>query len=149
MSQWVLTPEQLSPIKDPDWKVIEEYLTQLDGEKRSVVTLKRKAKGELIVGGGNLIENEALYHVGYSYIVDDELEREEEEEGIEPVYDGDRIFHLIDPSKSDTKEFLIKISQLSNLPENMCVNKQIMLDAVKYFYKYEKLHPRLNWIEAS
>ncbi len=33
MSQWVLTPEQLSPIKDPDWKVIEEYLTQLDGEK--------------------------------------------------------------------------------------------------------------------
>ena len=51
-----------------------------------------------------MIENEtSVYHVGYSYIVDDELEREEEEEGIEPVYDGDKIFHLIDPSKLTPK----------------------------------------------
>ncbi len=74
MSLWLLTPEHLSPINDPDWKVIEEYLTQLDGQKRSIVTLRRKAMGELIVGGGNLIDNEVLYHVGYSYIVDDDLE---------------------------------------------------------------------------
>jgi hypothetical protein len=64
------------------------------------------------------------------------------------LYPYDTYFELVDQTKSEEKEYCITISQLSIMPENVCVSWDYMIKAIKYFYDHDgKLNLELKWRE--
>ncbi|TCS96616.1 hypothetical protein EDD58_101252 [Hazenella coriacea] len=45
-------------IENPDWQSIEEHLAKVNGQDVSMVLLRRKAKGELVIHGCNKVNHE-------------------------------------------------------------------------------------------
>ncbi|TCS96618.1 hypothetical protein [Hazenella coriacea] len=148
MSKWLLKMNRAPYIENPDWQSIEEHLAKMNGQDVSMVLLRRKAKGELVIHGGNIIDNEKIFYVNYWYELTDQLFDEEEEEGIEEFYPSDTYFELVDGTKKEGKEYSITISQLSVMPENVCVSWDYMIKAVKYFFDQDaSLNPDQIWRE--
>jgi hypothetical protein len=54
MSKWLLKINRDPYIENPYWALVQEYLKKMDGKSISMVLLRRKAKGEIVVHGGNL-----------------------------------------------------------------------------------------------
>ncbi|MBA4544711.1 MULTISPECIES: hypothetical protein [Thermoactinomyces] len=148
MTKWLLKINRDPYIENPDWELVQKYLKQMDGKSISMVLLRRKAKGEIVVHGGNLVDGQNIYYVNYWYELTDPLFEEEDEEGIEGLYPSDTYFELVDQTRSEEKEYCITISQLSIMPEKVCVSWDYMLKAIKYFYDHDgKLNPDQKWRE--
>ncbi|PRZ15934.1 hypothetical protein CLV36_103160 [Laceyella sediminis] len=147
-NQWLLKINRDPYIENPNWDLIQNSLSEMDGQRLSMVLLRRKAKGEIIIHGGNFSEGKKIYYVNYWYEITDQLFQEEEEMGIEELYPYDMHFELVDDTKTEEKECQITISQLTVMPENVCVCWNLMIKAVKHFFDHDgELHPTLNWRE--
>jgi hypothetical protein len=81
MSKWLLKINRNPYIENPDWDLIQNSLSEMDKHRSSMILLRRKAKGEIVVHGGNLSEGKKIYYVNYWYEMTDQLFQEEEEEG--------------------------------------------------------------------
>lgn len=63
-------------------------------------------------------------------------------------FPNDIYFELVEETKSEEKELNITISQLSVMPENVCVSWDHMMKAAKHFYDHDgELNPALTWRE--
>jgi hypothetical protein len=80
MSKWLLKINRDPYIENPYWALVQEYLKKMDGKSISMVLLRRKAKGEIVVHGGNLVDGQTIYYVNYWYELTDQLFEEEDEE---------------------------------------------------------------------
>lgn len=86
MSKWLFLVHRDPYMEVSDWKVIEDYLSKLNGHNPSIIILRRKAKGELVIHGGNLANDRKIYYVNYWYEFTDRLFDEQEEEGIGELF---------------------------------------------------------------
>jgi hypothetical protein len=147
-SKWLLKINRDPYVENPKWDLIQNSLSEMDGQRLSMILLRRKAKGEIIIHGGNFSDGKKIYYVNYWYELTDQLFQEEEEMGTEELYPYDMHYELVDDTKTEDKECQITISQLTVMPENVCVSWEYMIEAVKHFFDHDgELHPTLNWRE--
>jgi hypothetical protein len=63
MSKWLLAVQREPYMGVADWNVIEDLLSKMNGQNPSMMILRRKAKGELVIHGGNLVDHRKIYYV--------------------------------------------------------------------------------------
>ncbi|PTM57894.1 Imm1 family immunity protein [Desmospora activa] len=112
--------------ENPTWEKIEQFIRLMDGKKYNAMALEME-EGELITcGGGNLIKGKRRYTV--SYVL------------------GEDNCSLTNPEESNEEYFTITVQTPDEIPANLCVCIDDVLQAVKYFYETNgKRNPNLNW----
>jgi Immunity protein Imm1 len=104
-----------------DWKGIETAIKELDGHRKTLVTLEADDETHMAVGGGT-----NLYVV---YL----------------TFDNETFHYLVDPAKSDADQNLIVGGQEGIYPAKLCVDIDSALKAAKTFSELGTLDKSVIW----
>lgn len=108
-----------------DWQEIELAIKELDGCRRTLVTLEAEGETHMAIGGGN-----GAYLV---YV----------------TFDNENFHYLIDPSRLDSSKTLVVGGQEGIYPEKSCVNLSTALKAAKVFAEFGKIEKSVNWSQDA
>jgi hypothetical protein len=109
-----------------DWEAIETAIRELDGQRKTLVTLEADDETQMAIGGGN--EN--------SYIV-------------YATFDNEEFYSLIDRSRIGTDRSIFVGGQTGIYPAKSCIELDKVIQAAKTFALTGKLEPALNWEKES
>ena len=104
-----------------DWKSIETAIKELDGYRKTLVTLEADGETHMAVGGGA-----SLYVV---YL----------------TFDNETFHYLVDPAKSDTDQNLTVGGQEGVYPAKLCVDIDLALKAAKTFSELGTMDKSVIW----
>jgi hypothetical protein len=120
--KWVSNSNEGELIKDPNWIQIEAAIRELDGNTKTLVTLKYNDETYMNIRGGK----------SGKYVVT-------------ATFNHKNFNVLLDLSKSDEIEKLIVDEQEENYPGKMCVDLLRCLVAARTFTESGKLDALLYW----
>ena len=104
-----------------NWAEIETSIKELDGNRKTLVTLETDGETHLAVGGGT---DKYVVYV---------------------TFDNETFHYLVEPSKSNTDEILIVGGQEGVYPAKLCVGIDMALKAAKIFAEIGKIDTSLIW----
>jgi hypothetical protein len=106
-----------------DWDTIEAAIRDLDGDRKTLVTLEAVDETHMAIGGG-----------GDRYVV-------------YVTFDNETFYYLIDPSKSDSSETIMVGGQEGLYAARSCVDLLTVLTAAREFAEVGKLEASVHWTE--
>jgi Immunity protein Imm1 len=109
----------LHPVKD--WREIEAAIGQLDGHRKTLVTLEAEGETHMAIGGGP-----GKYVV---YL----------------TFDNEQFHYVVDPSKSDADENLTVGGQEGIYPAKLCVDRDAALKTAKAFAERGVMEKSVIW----
>jgi Immunity protein Imm1 len=105
-----------------DWTAIEAAIRELDGQRKTLVTLEIDDETHMAIGGGN--ENNYIVYA---------------------TFDNKSFYNLIDHYRSDTDKAIVVGGQMGIYPAQSCIKLDQAIQAAKTFALTGKLEPALNW----
>ncbi len=109
----------LEPLQN--WTEIETAIKDLDGHRKTLVTLETDSETHMAIGG------EAGKCIVYA------------------TFDNENFYYLVDPSKSDALESLVVGGQEGIYPTKLCVSLNTALKAAKTFTEFGTLEQSVVW----
>lgn len=109
----------LEPVQS--WAEIETAIKELDGHRKTLVTLEANGETHMAVGGGT--EQYVVY----------------------VTFDNETFHYLVDPSKSDTDESLTVGGQEGVYSAKLCVDLDATLKAAKTFAELGTMEKSVIW----
>lgn len=109
-----------------DWEAIETAIRELDGQRKTLVTLETDDETHLVIGGGN--EN---HYIVYA------------------TFDNEEFYSLLDRARSGTDKAIVVGGQTGIYPAKFCVELDRAIQAAKTFALTGKLEPALTWEKES
>jgi hypothetical protein len=106
-----------------NWEEIESAIRELDGHRKTLVTLEAEDETHMSIGGGN---NKYFVYI---------------------TFDNENFHYLVDPSKSDNGELLVVGGQESIYPARSCVDLSTTLKAARGFAEFGKFEKSVVWAE--
>lgn len=103
------------------WGEIEAAIKELDGDRKTLVTLEAEGETHMAIGGGT-----------GKYIV-------------YVTFDNKNFNYLVDPAKSDNPESLIVGGQEGIYPAKWCVDLTTALKAAKAFAEFGTIEKSVAW----
>jgi hypothetical protein len=104
-----------------DWAEIESAIRELDGHRRTLVTLETEGEAHISIGGGN-----GKY---FAYL----------------TFDNDNFNYLVNPSNSDKTETLVIGGQSGIYPAKSCVDLTTTIKAAKVFAELGTMERSVSW----
>ena len=104
-----------------NWREIETAIRELDGHRRTLVTLETDGETHMSIGGG---AGKYLVYV---------------------TFDNENFSYLINPTKSGNAETLVVGGQEGIYPEKWCVDLTIALKAAKSFAALGSIDKSVIW----
>lgn len=104
-----------------DWQAIEAAIRELDGNRKTLVTLETDDETHMAVGGGQ--DKYVVYM----------------------TFDNENFHYLVDPSKSDIEESLIVGGQEGIYSAKSCVDLNTTLKAAKVFAELGSMEKSVTW----
>jgi Immunity protein Imm1 len=104
-----------------DWTEIETAIRELDGHRRTLVTLETEGEAHMSIGGGN-----GRYFV---YL----------------TFDNDNFNYLVNLSCSDKTEILVIGGQSGIYPAKSCVDLTTTIKAAKLFAELGTMERSVSW----
>jgi hypothetical protein len=115
-------------IDDPPWSMIEGRIPQLDMNNNDELSLcVLPDESPLLTIGGQVNGRFTVCAQGV---------------------EGNRVFHLIDPSRSD-REIVVSFPHHTESPisERQLVSVELALQAARWFFEHGEANPALSWME--
>jgi hypothetical protein len=109
----------LRPVQS--WKEIEAAIKELDGHRKTLVTLEADGETHMAVGGGT---GEYVVYL---------------------TFDNETFHYLVDPSKSGVDKNLIVGGQEGVYPAKLCVDVDSALEAAKTFSELGAMEKSVIW----
>ncbi|MDF5735010.1 MULTISPECIES: Imm1 family immunity protein [unclassified Nostoc] len=103
------------------WLEIEAAIKELNGQRKTLVTLETEGETHMAIGGG--IQKYMVY----------------------VTFDNDNFHYLVDPSKSDTDETVIVGGQEGIYPAKSCIDLNRTLKAAKTFAELGTMEKSVIW----
>jgi Immunity protein Imm1 len=104
-----------------EWNEIETAIGELDGHRRTLVTLETEGEAHMSIGGGN-----GRYFV---YL----------------TFDNDNFNYLVNSSNSDRYETLVIGGQEGSYPAKSCVDLTTTIKAAKLFAELGTMERSVSW----
>ena len=104
-----------------DWTEIEAAIRELDGHRKTLVTLETESEAHMAVGGGT--DKYVVYL----------------------TFDNETFHYLVNPSESDVDEILVVGGQEGVYPAKLCIDINGSLKAARTFVELGKMDKSLTW----
>lgn len=121
VENWQKTQNQGEINQAHEWAEIENAIKELDGHRKTLVTLGTDNETHMSIGGG---ANKFIVYV---------------------TFDNENFYHLINSSQSDSDETLVIGGQESIYPAKLCVDLNTTIKAAKTFAECGAMEKSVFW----
>jgi hypothetical protein len=104
-----------------NWQQIETAIHQLDGDRRTLVTLETEGETHMAIGGG---KDKYLVYL---------------------TFDNEKFYQVIEPSSPDVEQSLVVGGQEGIYPAKFCVDKNTAIKAAKTFAELGVIEKSVTW----
>jgi len=120
IDEWHGTTFNEEVVMNPTWEDTVRLLRKLDGEQFTLIFFEASGTDSALVGGGS-------------------------EYFIVSITIDDNIYTLMNDKQGNREIFLVVGGQLGNYCDNICIEFEPMLEAIKYYYETGKLLETYTW----
>jgi hypothetical protein len=113
----------VEPVRN--WEQIETAIAELDGQRKTLVTLETDNETHMAIGGG---QGRYLVYV---------------------TFDNDNFYYLVDRSRTNREEILVVGGQAGSYSARSCVTIEVALQAAKTFAELGEMERSLTWQRDS
>lgn len=103
------------------WEEIEKAISQLDGHRKTLVTLEADSETHMAIGGG---KNKYVVYL---------------------TFDNEQFYYIVEPSKSELEENLTVGGQEGFYPTKLCIDINTVLKAAKTFAEIGAMEKSVIW----
>jgi Immunity protein Imm1 len=121
IDEWIGNQNKESIESVNSWQSIESAIRQLDGQRKTLVTLETDGETHMSVGGG---QGKYIVYV---------------------TFDNESFDYLVDPTKPNTEELLLVGGQIGHYPAKSCVDLDMTLKSAKAFAEKGEMLDSVIW----
>ncbi|MEH2254375.1 Imm1 family immunity protein [Nostoc sp.] len=121
VEDWIGNQNRGSVEQAQNWLEIEAAIKELDGQRKTLVTLETQGETHMAIGGG--IQKYVVY----------------------VTFDNENFYYLVDLSKSNTDETVIVGGQEGVYPAKSCIDLNTTLKAAKTFAELGIMEESVIW----
>ncbi len=121
VEEWQGNQNKISVQPATEWQQIEAAINQLDGDRRTLVTLEAEGETHMAIGGG---KSKYLVYL---------------------TFDNEQFHYVVEPSNLDVDESLVVGGQEGIYPAKLCVDKDTAMKAAKTFSESGAMEKSVMW----